>query len=187
MLRLVTLVIVLALTACSAESLTNHRAKAETSDRPTPAAADQDVHQFLQQEYREWLPLQYALEEYDLDGDGRDEAIVHVISRDLCGSGGCTTLVLTRDGPSWRKVARVTVSRTPVAVLDTATNGWRDITVRIGGGGLAPGTAALRFNGEAYPSNPTVPPAEMTDANGTVLLAEEPALVELPLTGTSGG
>ncbi len=186
MLRLVTLVTALALTACSARSLPNHGATAETSDQPAPAAADQDVRQFLRQEYRDWLPLQYALAEYDLDGDSRSEAIVHVVSRDLCGSGGCVTLVLTRDGPGWRKVARVTVSRTPVAVLHTATNGWHDISMRIGGGGLASGTAVLRFDGEAYPSNPTLPPAETTDALGTVLLAEEPALMELPLTKASG-
>lgn len=187
MLRLVTPVTALALTACSAGSLHDHGTTAEASDRPGPSAANPDVRQFLRQEYRDWLPLQYALAEYDLDGDGRGEAIVHVVSRDLCGSGGCVTLVLTRKGPSWRKVARVTASRTPVTVLPTATKGWPDITVRIGGGGLASGTAVLRFDGEAYPSNPTVPPAETTDALGTVLLAEEPAVMELPAKETSGG
>lgn len=169
----------LALAGCSAAPRPDQPTLAAIADTPVDTAPDREVRRFLRQEYRDWLPLQYALAEYDLDGDGRDEAIVHLVSRNLCGSGGCNTLVLTRDGPGWRKVARITVSRTPVAVLDSETHGWRDLAVRIGGGGLNAGTAALRFDGEAYPSNPTVPPAQRTDARGTVVLAEEPALVEL--------
>ena len=153
-------------------------AAAETT-YPAPASRDEDIKHFLAQEYPDADPLKYALAWTDLNGDGSDEAIVHVISPMLCGTGGCNTLVLTAAGPMWQKVGDISVSRTPVAVLDTETNGWRDITVSIGGGGGASGTALLKFDGENYPSNPTVAPAEMTDATGTELLVEEPELFEV--------
>ena len=79
----------------------------------------------------------------------------------------------------WRKVGDISVSRTPVTVLDSATNGWKDITVAVSGGGGPSGNALLKFDGEAYPSNPTVAPAEMTDATGEVVIAEMPEFIDL--------
>ncbi|WP_128893030.1 hypothetical protein [Erythrobacter sp. HKB08] len=138
------------------------------------AAAEEDIRHFLLQEYPDMGELRYALALYDLDGDGAQEAIVHVVSPMLCGSGGCNTLVLTPAGPMWRKVGDISVSRTPITVLESETGGWKDLTVEIGGGGGVSGIAKLAFDGEAYPSNPTVAPAEMVDAGGEVLISEEP-------------
>jgi hypothetical protein len=46
--------------------------------------------------------------------------------------------------------------------------------VGVGGGGLATGNAELKFDGEVYPTNPTVPPAEVvTDLVGTEVLIPE--------------
>lgn len=95
----------------------------------------------------------------DLNGDGLDEVIVHVTGRDVCGSGGCLTLAFTPDGSGYRQILRATVSRTPVGLAGTRTGGWSDIVVGIGGGGLPDGRAILAWDGTAYPSNPTVPPA----------------------------
>ena len=187
MKRFVTLFAVLGLAGCGAEAPPAPEATGEALAAPTPASAEEDIRRFLLQEYPEAAPMRYALAWHDLDGDGTDEAIVHVVTPWLCGSGGCNTLVLTQAGPMWRKVADISVSRTPVAVLDSATGGWKDITVSIGGGGGASGTAVLKFDGESYPSNPTVPPAEMTDAQGTVLIAEEPELVELAAVEENSG
>ncbi len=50
----------------------------------------------------------------DLNGDGKDEAIVYLTGRSWCGTGGCNTYVLTRDGESYRFVARVPATRTPI-------------------------------------------------------------------------
>lgn len=138
------------------------------------AAAEEDIRHYLLQEYPDMGELRYALALHDLDGDGAQEAIVHVVSPMVCGSGGCNTLVLTPAGPMWRKVGDISVSRTPVTVLESETNGWRDLTVDIGGGGGSSGIALLKFDGEAYPSNPTVPPAETVEEGGEILLAEDP-------------
>ena len=159
-------------------------AEAETGPPPTP---EDDIRHFLMQEYADGLPMRYALAWSDLDGDGADEAVVHLVGSYFCGTGGCPTLVLTPAGPMWRKVADISVSRTPVTVMDTSTNGWKDITVAISGGGAEAGNALLRFDGEAYPSNPTVQPAEVTGVTGTVLIAEEPAFTDLAADDGSGG
>jgi len=96
----------------------------------------------------------------DLNGDGTPEAVVYLSSNDWCGSGGCTTLILVRDGDSWRLLTKVTITRPPIRVLATKSNGWRSISVWVHGGGIQPGyEAELRFDGKAYPANPTMPPA----------------------------
>ena len=146
---------------------------------PEPASAEEDIRHFLLQEYPEAAPMKYALAWSDLNGDGTDEAIVHLVTPYFCGTGGCNTLVLTPAGPMWSKVGEISVSRSPITVLDSSTNGWKDLTVAISGGGGPSGNALLKFDGTSYPSNPTVAPAETTDEIGTELIAGEPELVDL--------
>ncbi|MEZ5681961.1 MAG: hypothetical protein R3E14_11800 [Erythrobacter sp.] len=153
---------------------------------PAPANADEDIKHFLLQEYPDASPMQYALARSDLNGDGADEAIVYLVSPYFCGTGGCNTLILTPAGPMWDKVGEISVSRTPITVMDTSSNGWKDITVAIAGGGGASGNALLKFDGKAYPSNPTVAPAEMTDKTGAELIAEEPVMTKLEGEKPSG-
>ena len=178
------------LAGCSATSKPADAVQAsQAPDRvsPAPANAEEDIRHFLLQEFPDATPMQYALAWHDLDGDGSDEAIVFVAGPALCGTGGCNTLVLTQAGPMWRKVGDISVSRTPVTVLDSATNGWKDLTVAIAGGGGKSGNALLRYDGNAYPSNPTVPPAEATERTGTELVVAEPVFTELDAAARSGG
>ncbi len=96
----------------------------------------------------------------DLNGDGQPEAIVHLAGSGWCGSGGCETLILVRDGDSWRLLTMIAITNPPIRVLARRSNGYRSIGVWVQGGGTHPGyEAELRFDGKAYPSNPTVPPA----------------------------
>jgi hypothetical protein len=96
----------------------------------------------------------------DLNGDGIQEVIVRIRGETWCGSGGCVTLVLAPEGSSYRVVTRITITRAPIRVLTESSNGWRNITVWVQGGGIQPGyEAELRFDGRTYPSNPSVPPA----------------------------
>lgn len=109
--------------------------------------------------------VRYFWGEADLDDDGRPEAVAHVVGPLVCGSGGCTTLVFTRDGDGLRRVADVSVSRPPVVAARTETNGWRDLVVGVGGGGAEGGRALLPFDGTSYPGNPTVAPARPVDGD----------------------
>ena len=96
----------------------------------------------------------------DLGGDGKQKAIVYLSGRWWCGSGGCTTLVLAQHDSSWIVITKMTITRPPIRLLDTVSNGWRNIAVWVQGGGIQPGyEAELRYDGKSYPTNPSVPPA----------------------------
>ena len=105
-------------------------------------------------------PIHYFASEADLDADGRPELIVHVAGPMVCGTGGCNTVVLAQDGGSLRAVATITVTRPPIIVAESSSNGWRDLLVSVSGGGIPAHMARLRFDGSSYPGNPTVEPAE---------------------------
>ena len=96
----------------------------------------------------------------DLNGNGSPEIIVYADGPRRCGGGGCTLFILTPDAQTYRIVTRLTVTRPPIRVLETATRGLRDLGVGVGGGGIGPPhEVRLRFDGRSYPSNPTVAPA----------------------------
>ena len=89
-----------------------------------------------------------------------------------CGTGGCTTLILAPRDSGYELVTKITITRRPIRVLDSKTNGWRDLSVIVGGGGISPYEAKLPFDGKTYPSNPSMPPALRIDAEtaGKVVL-----------------
>jgi hypothetical protein len=116
----------------------------------------------------------YKRADTDLNGDGISEAFVYLSDRGYCGSAGCTLVVLSRRGSTYRVVLRSPVTQLPIRLLPTSTKGWRDIGVTVAGGGIAePYLARLRFDGGRYPSNPTVPPAiPLKHSTGKVLIAD---------------
>jgi hypothetical protein len=109
---------------------------------------------------------------YDLNDDGHLEAIVYLIGDYWCGSGGCTMLVLSENGQSWKVVSTVKVTRLPIWVLDEKLNGWHSLAVQVSGGGIVKSyLSKLQFDGQSYPNNPTVPPAiQVTQPSGKVLI-----------------
>jgi hypothetical protein len=98
----------------------------------------------------------------DLKDDGTQNAIVYLAGNSWwCGSGGCTTLILAPRGSSYRIVTRITITRPPIEVLATKSNGWHDIAVQVQGGGIMRAyQAKLSFNGRTHPSNPSIFPAK---------------------------
>lgn len=118
--------------------------------------------------------LLYASAETDLDGDGTDEVVAYVGGPLMCGTGGCNLVVLKRDGDGFRQVGDLSVVQLPVGVLATKTNGWRDLSVSVSGGGRPGGIMRVPFDGKAYAGNPTVSPAGPVDTIGKVLVKDEP-------------
>ena len=109
----------------------------------------------------EGLTQRYFSAFVDLRDDQTREAIVYIMEREWCGSGGCTTLILAPEGSSYRIVTKISVSRPPIRILSTKSNGWHDLGVWVQGGGVQPGyEAKLRFDGKSYPRNPSVAPAQ---------------------------
>lgn len=84
--------------------------------------------------------------------DGRTEAVVvYVSGRRWCGSGGCTLLVLKPHGSAYETIGRIMIVWPPIRLLQTESNGRRDLEVWVQGGGVIPGyRAILQFDGKAY-------------------------------------
>lgn len=76
----------------------------------------------------------YAL--VDLNGDGRNEAVVWARDAWRCGTSGCGLEVFAHDGPGWRMIWDVATTRPPIQLLPTRTNGWRDLSSLQYGGGV---------------------------------------------------
>lgn len=103
----------------------------------------------------------YAIVFSDLNDDHQQEAIVHLADRNWCGSGGCTTFVMTFADGAWHPIGRTTVSRLPIYRLPQHHGGWYDLGFYVSGGGAKPGVRAVRFERGRYQSNPS---------NGTVVV-----------------
>ncbi|MDT0575562.1 hypothetical protein RM533_05135 [Croceicoccus sp. F390] len=110
----------------------------------------------------------------DLDGDGVAETLLYAQSGGWCGSGGCTLFVLQQENGFYRTISQTTIVRPPVRVLDSSSNGWRDLAVRVSGGGAAGKTVRLSHDGSAYPLNPSILPALSLPGGtaGQTLIAE---------------
>src|SRR5260370_35322429 len=78
----------------------------------------------------------YAVAFPDLDGDGKPEAIVYLVSRDSCGTGGCDTVILSYVGESWKVITKVSITRPPTRMLKSKPNSCTHIGVCVTGGGI---------------------------------------------------
>jgi hypothetical protein len=149
-----------------------------SSAQQIASESDQGLRRFVQNYVRGRSgagpgETRYASALVDLNGDGRREALVYLVGPDWCGSGGCHLLILTRDRSAWRLVTRTSVTNAPIRVLSTSSRGWRDIGVRVAGGGIRAYEARLIFNGRSYPSNPSlIEPARRQPA-GTVVISDD--------------
>lgn len=145
-----------------------------SSAQPDEAVLQQSVASWITANYPDMGKLLYASAESDLDGDGTPEVLAYVGGPMMCGTGGCNLVVLKREGGDLRKISELSVVQLPVGVLESKSNGWRDLALTIAGGGVAEHTVRLQFDGKGYPRNPTVAPAQETDSLGTVLIPAEP-------------
>ena len=138
-------------------------------------------------------PTQYSSAVVDLRDDGTHEVIVYVSGRGWCGSGGCNMLILAPEGGSYTVITQTTITRLPIRILNTKSHGWHDIAVQVAGGGIEGFEAILSFDGETYPSNPSVSPARQSaygkvpgrvvmpsNPKGELLYPGEALLGELP-------
>ena len=168
-------VLSLAAVVCSMLLVSTCLAEAQPQQGTQSSSVEESLRQFLQTLDNN-KTTRYVAAFRDLNGDGIPEAIVYLIGKKWCGSGGCNTLILTQDGSSWRVVTKITITRPPIRVLTNTSNGWHSISAWVQGGGIQPGyEAELPFNGKNYPRNPTVPPARRLKEKsaGEVIVSSE--------------
>lgn len=109
-------------------------------------------------EFTEQADLEYQHAFVDLNHDGVEDALVLLAGSDWCGSGGCTLLVLEGkvlgqqvEGPSFEVISRSTVTRTPIRVVKSESEGWQSLIVHSDGS-----EKLLPFDGNRYPPNPSM-------------------------------
>ena len=156
----------------------------DSADTPIVVEADtrRVVENYLAQQYPASDDLAYSYGMADLDGMGEDEYLVYVGGPSMCGSGGCTLLVLQPDGDGFRKIGSLSVAQLPVGVLSTTTNGYKDLGVTIGGGGLERTIAKVPYGGSAYAANPTTEPSNPVGSIDLVVIPDS-ELTPLPPSG----
>jgi putative lipoprotein len=124
---------------------------------------DAVLHTFLQERFAEdrtgFPDTRYAHGWVDLNGDGRQEALVYMMSGNYCGSGGCTLYIYTPEQNSFYQHGSMSVTNLPVRALNSRTRGWRDLSVSISGGGTRARTVLVPHGRITYADNPTVAPA----------------------------
>lgn len=136
----------------------------------SPPANDSALLTFLQTRTREAMaPLGFVAR---TTGEGANAlTLVYLVGPEYCGSGGCNLLILRRGASGYDVLGETTVTRAPIRVLSTQTNGLPDIGVHVRGGGVTDGyEAKLAFDGTRYPSNPTASPAKRVEGAGGVTL-----------------
>jgi hypothetical protein len=136
-----------------------------------PAVAKKAIDNFRINKRRKPGPYQFAAA--DLNGDGSAEIIVLFTGPKWCVKTGCTLAILSMDNHSYRVISQVLRVKTPVRIGTGSSNGWRDLIVKTGGGGLAVRYAALKFSASGYPANATLLPVlSSTEAfDGEIALA----------------
>lgn len=148
---------------------------AGTSTNAQPSR-NAELHAFLQERFAEdranFPDTRYAAGWADVNGDRRPEAFVYMMSGNFCGSGGCSLFIYTPEQGSFYQMAHMSVTQTPVRVLNSRTRGWRDLAIGVSGGGTRARTVLMRHAGGTYPGNPTtegrtlrrIPPARVVIA-----------------------
>src|SRR5688572_9833502 len=69
-------------------------------------------------------------------------------------------------GAGYRLVGAIGLTHPPIAVSPQRSNGWRNLVVRVGGGGAKADDVELAFDGKTYPANPTAAAKGITPGNG---------------------
>ncbi len=91
----------------------------------------------------------------DLDSDGTQDLLMLLDDPNWCDNDGCTLLVFHGEKDGYRLVSESRPLHAPVAVGTRVNLGWHDLLVGVGSGDEA-GTVALEYDGNSYPSDPTM-------------------------------
>ncbi|MCA0992245.1 hypothetical protein [Pseudalkalibacillus hwajinpoensis] len=107
--------------------------------------------------------IRYYYNKLDLNNDQIRETFVYLVGPMVCGTGGCSGLLLEEKNGDYKVKSRFSLVRTPVIIQNETTNGWKDIAMYVTGGGIEPGYHQLKFDGANYPSNSSVQPIVQED------------------------
>ncbi|KGP71300.1 hypothetical protein [Pontibacillus yanchengensis] len=102
--------------------------------------------------------VRYYYNRIDLNDDHNPETFVFLVGPNVCGTGGCSALILQKVDKQYNVISKFSLVRNPIIIREKMTNGWNNILMYVAGGGAEPSYREIVFDGETYPSNPSVQP-----------------------------
>lgn len=159
------------LAGCGAPVSNAPEAEGEIASAEPPESLPEPIAAMISEEFSELGTFNLSTGVADLDGDGTDEWLVYVAGPMICGSGGCPLRVFKDGDGGPSPIGSLSVTQLPVGVFASETDGWRDLAVSVGGGGIEYSLAKVPWTGEAYASNPTVAPAEPSEEEFTTVIS----------------
>ena len=144
----------------------------QSSETAPDAEIEQAIVESLGGDRTALKQTRYYYDRIDLSGDGKPEALVYLSGSYTCGTGGCKMLVLEQSGQRYQLVSKMTLVNAPVIVSSEKSAGWNDLVLEVAGGGAAKHYAQMKFDGSAYPVNPSTAPEVAPNAtvNGTAVM-----------------
>lgn len=115
------------------------------------------------------FPLEITYGEVDLNHDGKAEIVVWESS--WAGTSGGALWILSQDAEGFQKLFETTMTWSPIVVLESSTNGWKDIAHYQTGGGLTSGFKRISHNGTEYGLRPGI---DDNTPKGQVLIGTKP-------------
>ncbi|SKC76680.1 hypothetical protein [Maledivibacter halophilus] len=119
--------------------------------------------------------IRYYYNKVDLNEDGSPEVFVYLVGFPLCGTGGCSAAIFKQEEGEYNLLARFSLVNNPVIISDSKTKGYRDIIMYVSGGGIESFFALIKYDGMAYPSNPSIQPKVEpgTKVRGIAIVADD--------------
>lgn len=117
----------------------------------------------------------YYYNKVDLNDDGISEIFAFVVGSFVCGTGGCSAVIFKHENGEYKLLSRFSLVRNPIIISNKKTNGYRDIIMKVSGGGIESFFAELKYDGKTYPSNPSVQPKIKpgTKVEGEAIIADD--------------
>lgn len=118
--------------------------------------------------------IRYFYNQTDLNEDGKLEVIVYLVGAYTCGTGGCNTMIFQPSDSGYRLISNLTLVNNPIIVSNKKSNGWHNLNLYVSGGGIKSNYHVVRFDGQKYPSNPSLLPILPTGSKlaGKALISE---------------
>lgn len=117
------------------------------------ATVEQAMAQFLAHD-RGAKDVRHVVERIDLNGDGKDDALVLLQSRRHCSARGCTLLVFERVGDAFELHSRLLLGRTPLIAAESHTGGWRDLVAPMTSPTAGMRLMVVKHTTRGYPDDP---------------------------------
>ncbi len=105
---------------------------------------------------------------FDLNGDNKEDLVVLANHSSWCGNAGCTTFVFENKAGTFFLISDTTITREPIRVAQTTSEGWRDLIVDTKNSS----DVILKMKEKKYPFNPSISPLATAHqlAGATVLI-----------------